>query len=95
MYERLVGTRVKVVHRDGERSLVYEGLILSADNGFIEMSNERGKAKRVIIALSTIERLEVIDEKNESPDDTATTKSGSEFFDDKDIDKLEVDRGDE
>ena len=62
MYEKLVGKQVKIVHEDGDRIIVTNGIIQAYDDSIktIQIFSEYTK-KDSYINAKTIQKLEVLD----------------------------------
>jgi hypothetical protein len=62
MYEKLVGKRVKVVHKDGSYISVTEGTLREYSEDIKTLHITTFKGKDCYITASAIEKLEVLDE---------------------------------
>ena len=69
MYEKLIGSKVKIVLRDGDKVSVYKGTILDykSDIKTIELYNFKNHT-RVFLNVLSIDKLQPLEERGDSFD---------------------------
>jgi len=60
MYNEIVNEQVKIIHKDGDRTEVSIGILLSYDEDVKTLKIEKSSGKIVYISALAIDKLEVL-----------------------------------